>query len=324
MKRHIIIPILLLTLGFVAVSCSNDDLDKTSIITVNGNVPRTELDEWLDANFLYPYNIQFNYRYVDNETDMNYFNVPPTYENVIKLAHIVKYTCVESYNEVAGVDFTRQYFPKMFYLTGTWEFLNNGTIILGTAEGGKKIFLAGVNYLGDLLEGKPNSGTFYFDEGTDIQLNLNKYYLKTIHHEFTHILNQTKNYSEEYQQITGAGYVNDSWSDFPYNGREENSADSTYYYLKHGFISAYSQKEHREDFAEILSEYVTNSPEQWEVWMKQAGPEGRSLIEQKLDIVKDYMLTQWNINLDQLRETVLRREHDVVKGVIDLDDMTVK
>ena len=324
MKKYIIIPIMLLALGFVAVSCSNDDLDGTSIITVNGNTPRTPLDDWLDANFLYPYNIQFCYRYEDNEVNMNYFNVPPKYENVIKLAHIVKYTCVESYNEVAGVDFTRQYFPKMFFLTGTWEFLNNGTIILGTAEGGKKIFLAGVNYLDDMLKGNDHSGTFYFDSGSDVQEGLNRYYLKTIHHEFTHILNQTKHYSEEYQTITGADYVNDSWSDFPYDGIDENTGDSTYYYLQHGFISAYSQKEHREDFAEIMSEYVCNSPEQWESWMKQAGPDGRALLEQKLAIVKDYMLTEWNIDLDKLRSTVLRREREVVKGIVDLDDMTVK
>ena len=59
-------------------------------------------------------------------------------------------------------------------------------MILGTAEGGKKIFLAGTNYLTRYIKDRDA---------------LNELYLKTIHHEFTHILNQTKNYSADFQLI---------------------------------------------------------------------------------------------------------------------------
>ena len=93
------------------------------------------------------------------------------------MAHLVKYLCLESYDEVAGIDFTRNYFPKMIFTIGEWEYRNNGTIILGTAESGKKILLTGVNYL-DTYKSSPAA--------------LNHYYFKTIHHEFTHILNHTK------------------------------------------------------------------------------------------------------------------------------------
>ena len=47
-------------------------------------------------------------------------------------------------------------FPKMFFLDGTWHFRNNGTYELGTAEGGRKICLMGINYLDDVLDGTYN------------------------------------------------------------------------------------------------------------------------------------------------------------------------
>jgi len=36
------------------------------------------------------------------------------------------------------------------------------------------------------------------------------------------------------------------------------------------------------------------------------------------------MQSTWNIDIDELRETVLRRENDVVAGKIDLYDITLQ
>ena len=156
-----------------------------------------------------------------NESDMNYFTIPAEYEYSIVMAHLVKYLCVETYDEVAGISFTRKYFPKMFFLTGEWEYRNNGTIILGTAEGGKKIFLAGINLLKETLE--EGYGDFYGNP----EESLNHYFIKTIHHEFTHILNQNKDYPVEFKSITGTGYVADSWNEEPYES----------HHLEYGFIT---------------------------------------------------------------------------------------
>lgn len=284
--------------GLSLTSCSDDDLDKQSVI-VTSETEQTQFDKWLEANYVNPYNIQFKYRYEHNESDMNYYNVPANYEQAVELAHIVKYTCIEAYDEVAGVDFTRSYFPKMFFCTGTWEFRNNGTFILGTAEGGKKIFLAGVNYL---------------DQYKSSVSALNEYYLKTIHHEFTHILNQTRDYPQSFEQITGSGYVADSWSESPY---DED-------YLTRGFISSYAQNSATEDFAEMLSMYVTNSQDTWDEWMSEAGTSGANLLQQKLDIVRSYMKDTWGIDIDKLRTSVLDRETKVAEGQIDLTDLTVE
>lgn len=298
MKKYFIY---FLTAALAAVSltaCQKDELSPNSVIKVQATV-QNDFDKWLMENFVNPYNIDFKYRFELNESDMNYYTIPADYEQAVIMAHLVKYLCIDTYDEVAGMDFTRGYFPKMFFLIGEWEYRNNGTFILGTAEGGKKILLSGVNYLNDVLE-----------MGAD---ELNYYYIKTIHHEFSHILNQTKNFPTDFAQVNGSGYVADSWSEEPFNTE----------YLHNGFISAYSQHSAGEDFAEMLSIYITNDQEYWDAQLAEAGTEQASFIKAKLDIVRDYMKTSWSIDIDELRETINRRQKDVVSGKIDLKDLTL-
>ena len=295
MKRYIL-SIAIILAAFSAASCVKETMSEKSVITVS-ETKKNDFDRWLEANFLLPYNIDFKYRFEMNESDMNYFTIPADYEYSIVMAHLVKYLCVETYDEVAGISFTRSYFPKMFFLMGEWEYKNNGTMILGTAESGRKIKLAGIYYLPGYAR----------DPG-----QLNHYYLKTIHHEFTHILNQTKDFPVKFSQITPESYVTDSWND----------TDSDY--LKRGFISKYSQHSDREDFAEMMSMYITNSPERWESWLNTAGDSGRSFLESKLDIVRDYMDNSFGIDLDELRSVILRREAELASGQVDIESLDIK
>ncbi|MCF0175531.1 MAG: hypothetical protein HUJ94_01715 [Bacteroidales bacterium] len=297
MKRYIIL-LSAAVLSMLAASCQEEELNPESVIKVT-EVEKNDFDKWLEVNFVNPYNIDFKYRFELNESDMNYYTIPAEFDLSIKMAHLVKYLCVDSYDEVAGTDFTRSFFPKMFFLIGEWEYKNNGTFILGTAEGGKKILLSGINYLDTHLKAGAEA--------------LNHYYIKTIHHEFTHILNQTKEFPAEYKLITGAGYVADSWSEAPFNTE----------YLQNGFISAYSQESDVEDFAEMLSVYITKTPEYWASQLKLAGDSAK-YITAKLDIVRQYMFDNFNIDIDVLRDVIARRQGDVVKGLIDLSDITIK
>ena len=299
MKKHIYNLFLIVLSVLFTAACSSDEPDyNRSVITI-GNTEKTEFDKWLEANFVNPYNIAFKYRYEDIESDLDYYVVPAEYNKAVKLAHLVKYLCVDTYNEVAGTDFTCEYFPKMFFTIGEWEYKNNGTFILGTAEGGRKILLSGINYLDQYIE--------------NAQM-LNPYYFKTIHHEFTHILNQTKAIPTEYQLVTGNGYVADNWSEEPYNE----------IYLSRGFISSYAQHSYQEDFAEMMSIYITNDADSWEALLKEADKESEALIQQKLDIVKNYMLTSFGIDLDTLRSILQRRQNEVFSGKVDLEDLTIK
>lgn len=300
MKKISIYILALLALPMMSLlsACSDDDLEKESVVNVD-NVDYTPFDYWLRANYINTYNIDFQYRYKSTEADHNYYVIPANYEQAVELAHIIKYTCLEAFDEAAGADFTNANFPKQIFLVGNWEWRNNKTFILGTAEGGKKIFLAGVNEL---------------DKHKTSIYGLNHYYQKTIYHEFTHILNQTSDYPAGFKLITASGYVTDSWSSETYSTG----------YLGRGFISDYAQHSDGEDFAEMFSIYVTNTADQWEAWMKEAGDVGRPLIEAKLNTVREYMESSWGIDMDELRSIVLRREADVVNGKIDLTDLTVQ
>ena len=315
-----VLPLALLALGFT--SCENDEIKGESVINVD-KYEQNEFDKWLEANYLNPYNISFKYRYEEIESDYNYYTVPAEYEASVKMAHLVKYLCVETYNEVAGIDFTRANFPKMFYLIGEWEYKNNGSFILGTAEGGRKILLSGLAYLTPVLEGMSEYNGFVFDGGDNVADRLNHYYIKTIHHEFVHILNQTRDYPTAFREVTGSSYVSDSQFSEPFASN----------HLARGFITAYAQTNDGEDFAEMVSMYVTNTPEWWEQQMKAANTmweddlnqtqTGRELIEQKLDIARAYMHDTWHIDIDELRDCILRRQNDVVNGKVDLTDLTV-
>ncbi len=308
MKKNIlyILPLLLLALSLT--SCEKDEIKSQSVITTD-SYQMNDFDKWLEKNYVNPYNIMFKYRYEEIESDYNYYTIPADLECSVIMAHLVKYLCVETYNEVASVEFTRSYFPKMFYLIGTWEFRNNGSYILGTAEGGKKILLAGINevkdHVGDAEE-------------------LNHYYIKTIHHEFTHILNQNRDFPTSFRQVTPNSFVNDSQFEEPYVS----------VYLQRGFITAYAQTNYNEDFAEMVSVYVTHSAEWWEEQMVAADTmwegdteqtqTGRALIEQKLDIMRAYMNDTWGIDIDELRDCILRRQGNITSGLIDLTDITVE
>ena len=305
MKKYIVFALVSALFAVAFSSCRKDEpLSKDSIITMDDYI-QNDFDKWLEANFVNPYNIVFKYRYQIDESNRTYYTIPASYDCAIIMAHLVKYLCIDSYDEVAGVDFTRQYFPKMFFIIGEWEYNNNGTMILGTAEGGKKILLTGVNWIPKVLDGT-------YSSSYDIARGLNHYYIKTIHHEFTHILNQTKDFPVEFSQITPNDYVYNDWSNAPYNSG----------YMQRGFISSYAQHSDGEDFAEMLSIYVTNTQEQWDSWMADAG-DAASLITAKLDLVKSYMLGTYDINIDQLRATILRRQDEVAAGQVDLTSLTI-
>ena len=312
--KKLIYSITIVLAALAASSCQRDVIEPESVIK-DSTVEMNDFDRWLEVNFLKPYNIEFKYRYALNESDMGYYTVPADVNSSVIYAHLVKYLCIDTYDEIAGVSFTRSYFPKMFFLIGTWEYRNNGSIVLGTAEAGKKIMLAGVNEL---------PLVFQYYEGAELDDYLNTYYIKTIHHEFTHILNQTKAFSDSFKQITSATYVADA------------CFDTDNYWRGRGYITAYAQSEPREDFAELLSEYVTHNAAWWDEQISAASKEtaevrktdpsaedGATLIESKIDIVRNYMQDAWNIDIDVLRDIINRRMADVVAGKVDLNTVEI-
>ena len=85
-----------------------------------------------------------------------------------------------------------------------------------------------------------------------------------------------------------------------------------------GFVTSYAMSESREDFVENIAVYVTNTEDYWNNMLQNAGESGRALIKQKFEIVYSYMEQTWGINLDELRDIVLRRQDDIANGNVDL------
>lgn len=293
MKYRYLLIAVLFTLAGSFVSCSKDNLDSTSIFPET----QSKLDKfetWMENNYTLPYNVDMQYKLNDIETEGKHNLVPADSAKSAKLAIITKYMWFDAYNEVAGQNFVKLNSPRVVMLVGSPAFNSDGTETLATAEGGYKVTLYRVNEL--------TKATIYNYNW------LNFYFFHTMHHEFTHILNQKKPYDESFDKITPTTYVSGEWYQL---GEEEC--------LKEGYISNYARSEPREDFAELLSFYVTDSPQKWNDRLQRAGTKGASLINQKIALIKSYMKNSWNIDIDDLRDVVLRRGKDLRK--IDLEHL---
>ncbi|MCT7904911.1 Uncharacterised protein [Candidatus Ornithobacterium hominis] len=288
--KNIKITSMLLGAFLLLGGCQEDNVDKNvDVITVDDR-QQTEFDEYLKTIFTDKYNIKFIYKWDDKESDTNYALVPARLSKSVQMANIVKYLALDAYESVAPDDFLKKYFPKTIMLVGSAAYRNNGTMVLGTAEGGVKITLYDVNKLND-IQGKTE------EELQPIIQRLFEFYFRTIFHEFSHILHQTVDYTPAFQQISETDYVGGEWNKAWEDGES----------LKKGFISDYSSKERNEDFVELIAHYITTSPEKWEEKLNAAGKEGATKINQKMNIISTYMEEKWSIDINELRDEVLRR-----------------
>ena len=293
MKKNIYAILLAFVASFALMSCSDDDPSSESIFPTT-SPKRDAFDKWLLENYTFPYNVEMKYKMEDIESDMKYHLVPADSAKTAKLSIIMKYLWFDAYNEVVGPDFIKENMPRTIHFIGSPAYNSEGTMVLGTAEGGLKITLYMVNSLDD--------------ETLKDYDTMNEYYFHTLHHEFTHILNQKIPYDQSYKLITESGYVSGDWYLIP---------DKTAHQA--GFITPYAMVEPLEDFAEMLSGYVTKSQSEWNAILADAGTTGAASISAKLDIVRNYMQESWNVDIDQLRAAVLRRANTL--SAVDLEHL---
>lgn len=298
MKKIMLYIISFAWIGLLFCACSEDDLSSKSVIIDPINQPN-EFDLWLDEHYRAAYNIQFKYKYEDIESNLTYNLVPANLSQSIILAKMVKFLWLEPYSEIAGVAFMRTYAPRIFHVIGTVGWNSNGTFTLGTAEGGLKITLYAGNWLERWfdIEYDPNDPEVYTVE-LDKDM-INDFYLHTIHHEFAHILHQTKDYPAAFKLISAGSYVA-TWNDL-------NETEAA----KKGFISPYASSEPNEDFVETLAFYLTLSDAEWQAILTLAGNPGASAITLKLNYVKSYMKDTWGIDMDRLKNILARRYDEI-------------
>lgn len=283
----------------LSMAACREELDPKSIFIDKEEAKEvftSEFDAWLKAKFTTPYNVEYVYRLDDNATDPNYNVVPVSIGKADTLAHLALYLWYEPYDLVTKAQdsdtakhvFLRENGPKIIQLIGSAEInAAQGTEKLGEASGGNKITLMKINKM----------------ETKNI-VQLNEYVFKTMHHEFGHILHQKKPYPKDWEFITPGDYDPSTWNDL--TDREAN---------ERGFVSPYSRNNYNDDFVETLANYVVKSDKDWQTILNNAknGEFGdmSPAIEQKLSMVREYLDTQWGVNLEELRNLVQERQQDL-------------
>ena len=297
--------ILLAAAVVMGMTACEDKLNSESIFedvpVLDPNSATYEFDKYLYENFEKPYNIAFLYKLADETTDMDYNLVPVEYEKAQVVAHGIKYLWLDVYDKQMGPDFLKLYAPRIVNVIGS-EAVNaaQGTVTLGVAEGGVKITLYNMN------------GIDLYDMAW-----LNKYIFHVMHHEFSHILHQTKSFPKEYELISAGKYDSQSW---------QYHTDEEAYAL--GFVTPYSMSEAHEDFVEVISSYITDTRETWQkrgitmaadhthiVEIDEDQP-GTATMAYKITMCKDWLSEKFGYTLDSLRAEVQRRQDALTYDIV--------
>lgn len=254
------------------LSCSKDEDDLDIPLLGLGGDTWVEgpVDVWLYENYVVPYNIEVKYRFDSYELALNKVLVPPMENKVITVMETIKSTWIEPYNQEAGENFLKELAPKQFVLVGSPEYNDNGTITLGTAEGGLKVVLYKIN-------------DFETDNTAEV-----KQMLHTIHHEFGHILHQNIMYPEEFKRIT-TDYTA-SWNDYSLEDARSK-----------GYITQYARSQVDDDFVEMISIMLIEGKEGFDAIVEGTPEDAQVLLKQKEEIVVSYFKESWNIDFYNLQ-----------------------
>jgi len=288
MNKRIIFVLISVFVLLITNSCNKKDEFTDSIFVdtnvLNPNSPTYNFDVWLDANFLKPYNLSFKYKMEDVGSDMYYNLVPSSLEKSKQLAQLIKYLWFDVYEQMVDDEFLKNYGPRIIHLIGSPAYSpNSGIMMLGTAEGGIKITLYNCNNL----------------DYTNMDM-MNEYFFKTMHHEFAHILHQTKSYPKKFEQISAGRYSPLGWQ---YLSDSEAA--------KMGFVSAYAASQAREDFVETIANYLVKSDKDWNNTLFVSGGEGSEIIIKKLAICATWLKEKWGIDINSMRNEIIEREKNI-------------
>lgn len=239
-----IFKILMLSSALIAgvTACSEDELGPSIFDTTEKPLDRQSytfpLDSFAKREFLQPYNLRYIYRMEDVGSDMDKNLTPAPYDKSVQLAVLTKYLWLDVYKTLAGEKdvFLKRYSPRIIHVIGSKSYNpTQGTETLGVAEGGIKITLANTTQLN------------YYDIAM-----MNEYFFQTMHHEFSHILDQTKLHPSSFNLLSNGQYDAMSWSETP---------DSIAF--GRGFVSPYAMSAYSEDWVENIASYITIDSTTW-------------------------------------------------------------
>ena len=291
MKKLILIA---LSLVVFATSCKKEDpLGSVDNIPGLGGDTWTPgaIDKWIFDSLTVPYNIGVKYKWDQSELN-NFFDktlVPPDEDKVIPLLSSINKAWVNVYVQEAGQLFFKNISPKFFYIVGSPIYVR-GAIIVGIAEGGRKVVLSNVNDF--RIKGMPG---YVLDDTVNV-----KEVFATIHHEYAHILDQNIKVPVEFSQSSAGSYTSDWLNLTPEAARNE------------GFISQYSISAAVEDWAEMVSLMLVEGRDWFDQYVNGINytgttPNGttaavaKARLRQKEAVVVSYFKQAWNIDFRNLQ-----------------------
>lgn len=280
MKKNIIYTAVIgavISCFFAVQSCSKveENLDVDLSQFAIDTYAQSDLDKWIEQTLTDPYNIELVYRFDRNLTYHDRNVSPIELERVKPSAEAILYTYLKVYEKVAGSTFIKTYTPKQFVLYGSPAYNTNGSITLGTAEGGRKVVLYEMNEIN-------------FNNPVQVRRKM-----RTIHHEFVHIINQIVAIPPEFEQITKADYYAD-WT----NGTTNSEPISR----SLGFISRYSRSEPGEDFAETIAHLIVEGQMWYDAYAKASGADAYEKLKKKETQAVDYYRRYFNVDFRALQQ----------------------
>lgn len=271
-------------------SCVKEDpLEVDDIPGLGGDTwVKTALDNWIYDTLTVPYNIAVKYKWDQFELELDKTIVPPKEEKVVPVMQSIKKVWIDTYIAEGGELFFKKYSPKFFVLAGSASWNLDGSITLGTAEGGRKVVI----YLLNEFLNKSMAGYTAADSAVPKQM------FHVIEHEFAHILDQNTRRPVEFDAVS-AGFYTADWIN-------TNDAEAR----RNGFITAYAQSKNFEDFAEMISimliegksgfEQIVNSIT--ENSTRGTTPEqAKARLRQKEALVVNYFKKAWDIDFYSLQ-----------------------
>jgi len=266
-------------------ACSGEEPLKESQLDLS-TPAKSDLDKWIDANYLDIYNINVQYKWNQNAVDNNRFLYPPLQSKVQPVLEIVQKIWLESYKTIAGPNFVKTIAPREFVLVGGINLNTTGTITLGLAEGGKRITL----FETDNVNKKDRANV--------------KRFIHTIQHEYIHILNQTKPFDEKtLSKITPTGYTSNWYATSTTVAREE------------GFITDYARSNINEDFAEMAAIMLINSKAEYAAILAAITSQTAvANIKAKEAVVVKYFKDNFGIDFYKLRDEAEKNTNAVING----------
>lgn len=300
-------------MALLVFQCASDDSNTQYLPPENPDISSAN-DTYLynnGGNSLFErYNTATRWRWNDNFIAPNQRATPVRAEFVIPAARLIDYLWIEPYTTSGegGQKLITDLFPAEIVFIGSTIFNTDGSEILGFAEGGARVTLLTLNDL-DFQD-----RDWLTDRGRGI--------LTTVHHEFSHIIQQNfgnpvglNTISERY---VGIEWINTSMVEA----------------IKLGMVSPYGASTEFEDFVEIIAYYLVLEEDIFNedyitqedcsalsdpdaVLNCQELNEGRQKIKQKFDLIIEYYDNQLNIDLVEVKNTLQERlDNLIATGVI--------